>query len=160
MKLFTTALALAKLGRDYRFHTTLETHGTVSPEGVLTGDLFLVGRGDPNLSNRKFPYDLKEEFDGPPEKTLAELADALVAKGIKEIAGDVVGDDSYFPREVYPNGWEIDDMVWEYGAAVSALVVNDNTVTLTLTAGESAGGPRHAGLWPPPPHIFCRRQVC
>ena len=75
MKLFTTALALAKLGPDYRFHTTLETHGTVSPEGLLNGDLYLVGRGDPNLSNRKFPYDLKEEFDGPPEKALAELAD-------------------------------------------------------------------------------------
>src|ERR1700736_5949607 len=122
MKLFTTALALAKLGPDYRFHTTLETRSTISPDGVLSGDLFLVGRGDPNLSNRKFPYDLKEEFDGPPEKTLAELADALVAKGIKEIAGDVVGDDSYFPREAYPKGWEIDDMVWEYGAAVSAIV--------------------------------------
>src|ERR1700739_4489213 len=96
MKLFTTALALAKLGPDYRFHTTLESHATISPEGVLSGDLLLVGRGDPNLSNRKFPYDLKEEFDGPPEKVLAELADALVAKGLKEIAGAVVGDDSYF----------------------------------------------------------------
>ncbi len=92
MKLFTTALALAKLGPDYRFHTTLETRGAVSPEGVLAGDLFLVGRGDPNLSNRKFPYDLKEEFDGPPEKSLAELADALVAKGIKEISGVTAGE--------------------------------------------------------------------
>src|SRR4029077_4772437 len=80
MKLFTTALALAKLGPDYRFHTTLETRSTISPDGVLSGDLFLVGRGDPNLSNRKFPYDLKEEFDGAPERVLAELADALVAK--------------------------------------------------------------------------------
>jgi len=35
----------------------------------------------------------------------------------------VIGDDSYFPREPYPNGWEIDDMVWEYGAAVSSIVV-------------------------------------
>src|SRR6202521_576872 len=148
MKLFTTALALAKLGPDYRFHTTLETRGSVSSEGVLTGDLFLVGRGDPNLSNRKFPYDLKEEFDGPPEKTLAELADALAAKGIKGIAGDVVGDDSYFPREAYPNGWEIDDMVWEYGAAVSAIVVDDNTATLTLTAGESAGNAVQAAVTP------------
>ncbi len=106
MKLFTTALALAKLGPDYRFHTTLESHGTISPEGMLSGDLLLVGRGDPNLSNRKFPYESKEEFDGAPEKVLAELADALVVKGLKEIAGDVVGDDSYFPHEVYPNGWE------------------------------------------------------
>src|SRR6266478_6784314 len=108
LKLFTTALALAKLGPDYRFHTTLETQGTISSAGVLNGDVMLVGRGDPNLSNRKFPYELKEEFDGPPEKALVGLADALVARGVKEISGDVIGDDSYFPRERYPNGWEID----------------------------------------------------
>jgi D-alanyl-D-alanine carboxypeptidase/D-alanyl-D-alanine-endopeptidase (penicillin-binding protein 4) len=159
MKLFTTALALAKLGPDYRFHTTLETRGAVSPDGVLTGDLLLVGRGDPNLSNRKFPYDLKEEFDGPPEKALAELADALVAKGVKQIAGDVVGDDSYFPREAYPNGWEIDDMVWEYGAAVSAIVVDDNTATLTLTPGESAGTPVQATVAPATPDFTVQNDV-
>jgi serine-type D-Ala-D-Ala carboxypeptidase/endopeptidase (penicillin-binding protein 4) len=159
MKLFTTALALAKLGPDYRFHTTLETHGTVSPAGVLAGDLLLVGRGDPNLSNRKFPYDLKEEFDGPPEKVLAELADALVAKGVKEIAGDVVGDDSYFPREPYPSGWEIDDMVWEYGSAVSAIVVDDNTVTLTLTAADSAGAPVQATVAPATPDFILQNDV-
>jgi D-alanyl-D-alanine carboxypeptidase/D-alanyl-D-alanine-endopeptidase (penicillin-binding protein 4) len=159
MKLFTTALALAKLGPDYRFHTTLETRGTVSLDGVLASDLFLVGRGDPNLSNRKFPYDLKEEFDGVPEKVIAELADALVAKGVKEIAGDVVGDDSYFPREAYPNGWEIDDMVWEYGAAVSAIVVDDNTVAMTLTPGESAGAPVQAVVAPATPDFIVRNDV-
>src|SRR3981081_3228116 len=91
MKLFTTALALARLGPDYRFRETLETHGTLSAEGTLTGDLILAGRGDPNLSNRKFPYELKEEFDGPPEKALAELADALGGKGVKAIYGDGIG---------------------------------------------------------------------
>src|SRR6266849_6702636 len=94
MKLFTTALALAKLGPEYRFHTTLETRSTISSVGVLSADVVLVGRGDPNLSNRKFPYELKEEFDGPQEKALADLAEAVAAKGVKEISGDVVGDDS------------------------------------------------------------------
>jgi serine-type D-Ala-D-Ala carboxypeptidase/endopeptidase (penicillin-binding protein 4) len=159
MKLFTTALALSKLGPDYRFHTTLETHGTLSPEGVLTGDLFLVGRGDPNLSNRRFPYELKEEFDGAPEKVLAELADGLAAKEVKEISGNVVGDDSYFPREPYPNGWEIDDMVWEYGAAVSAIAVDDNTVALTLTAGDSAGTPVQAVVAPTTPDFIVQNNV-
>jgi D-alanyl-D-alanine carboxypeptidase/D-alanyl-D-alanine-endopeptidase (penicillin-binding protein 4) len=108
----------------------------------------LVGRGDPNLSNRKFPFELKESFDGPPEKALRELAEQLAAKGVKKISGDVVGEDSYFARERYPNGWEIDDMVWEYGAAISALVVNDNTATITLTPGvagervQDSVGPR------------------
>jgi len=67
---------------------------------------------------------------------------------VKEIAGDVIGDDSYFPREPYPNGWEIDDTVWEYGAAISAIVIDDNTVTLTLTPGETAGGPVQAVVSP------------
>jgi serine-type D-Ala-D-Ala carboxypeptidase/endopeptidase (penicillin-binding protein 4) len=159
MKLFTTALALAKLGVDYRFRTTLETRGVLSPDGKLSGDLFLVGRGDPNLSNRKFPYELKEEFDGPPEAVLAQLTEVLVARGVKEISGDVVGDDSYFPREPYPSGWEIDDMVWEYGAAVSAIVVDDNTVTLTLTPGALAGDPVRAETAPGTPDFTVENDV-
>jgi serine-type D-Ala-D-Ala carboxypeptidase/endopeptidase (penicillin-binding protein 4) len=159
MKLFTTALALAKLGPDFRFRTTLETHGALSPEGTLAGDLYLVGRGDPNLSNRKFPYELKEEFDGPAEKILAELADALVAKGVKQITGDVIGDDSYFPRELYSDGWEVGDIVWMYGAAISAIVVDDNTVTLTLTPAELPGGPVQAAVTPSTPDFAIQNDV-
>ena len=159
MKLFTTALALAKLGPDYRFHTTLETRGTLSARGTLSGDLYLVGRGDPNLSNRRFPFDLKEEFDGPPEKALAELADALVKTGVKEITGDVIGDDSYFPREPYADGWEIGDIVWEYGAAISAIAVDDNTVALTLAPGELAGDPVQALVAPATPDFTVENDV-
>jgi D-alanyl-D-alanine carboxypeptidase/D-alanyl-D-alanine-endopeptidase (penicillin-binding protein 4) len=140
-KLYTTALALATLGPEYRFHTTLETRGAVDAAGRLRGELVLVGRGDPNLSNRKFPYDKKEEHDGPAEKVLAELADAIAARGVKEIEGDIVADDSYFDYERYPSGWDIDDMLWGYGAPVSALCVNDNTITLELHPGEREGDP-------------------
>jgi D-alanyl-D-alanine carboxypeptidase/D-alanyl-D-alanine-endopeptidase (penicillin-binding protein 4) len=159
MKLLTTALALDTLGPEYRFRTTVETNGGLAPDGKLSGDLILVGHGDPNLSNRKFPYETKEEFDGPPEKALAELADAIVARGVKEITGDVVGDDSYFPRERYPGGWEIDDMVWEYGAAISAIVVDDNTVTLMLTPGEKAGGGVTAVVEPPTREFVVKNEV-
>jgi D-alanyl-D-alanine carboxypeptidase/D-alanyl-D-alanine-endopeptidase (penicillin-binding protein 4) len=159
MKLFTTALALDKLGPEFRFHTTLESTGIVTPEGELSADLVLVGRGDPNLSNRKFPFNLKEEFDGSPERVLAELADALVAQGVKKMSGDVVADDSYFPRERYPNGWEIDDMVWEYGAAISALVVNDNTATLTLTPGQAVGDAVQAVVAPRTQDFVVDNQV-
>jgi serine-type D-Ala-D-Ala carboxypeptidase/endopeptidase (penicillin-binding protein 4) len=159
LKLFTTALALATLGPDFRFRTTLESLVSPSRDGKLLSPLFLVGRGDPNLSNRKLPYAQKEEFDGPPERAIAELADALVAKGIKEINGDIVGDDSYFPRDRYPNGWEIDDMVWEYGAAISAIVVDDNTVQLTLTPGEKAGDHVEAMVNPSTPEFVVDNQV-
>src|ERR1700757_2158866 len=159
MKLLTTALALDTLGPEYRFHTTVETNGTLGPDGKLSGDLILVGRGDPNLSNRKFPYEAKEEFEGPPEKALAELADAIASRGVKEISGDVLGDDSYFPRERYPDGWEIADMVWEYGAAISAIVVDDNTVTLTLTPGEKTGDPVQAVVEPGEQEFAVRNEV-
>jgi D-alanyl-D-alanine carboxypeptidase/D-alanyl-D-alanine-endopeptidase (penicillin-binding protein 4) len=159
MKLLTTALALAKLGPDYRFRTTLEALTNPTPDGRIAGPLYLVGRGDPNLSNRKFPFELKEEFVGPSEKAIAELADALVAKEIKEISGDIVGDDSYFPRERYPSGWEIDDMVWEYGAAISSIVLDDNTVQLTLTPGEKAGDKVEAVVAPSAPEFTVENQV-
>jgi len=159
MKLFTTALALAKLGPDFRFRTTLEALAEPGADGRVPGPVYLVGRGDPNLSNRKFPFVQKEEFDGPPEKVLAELADALAAKGVREISGDIVGDDSYFPRERYPNGWEVDDMVWEYGAAVSAIVVDDNTVQLTLTPGDKAGDRVEVAVSPATPEFVVDNEV-
>jgi D-alanyl-D-alanine carboxypeptidase/D-alanyl-D-alanine-endopeptidase (penicillin-binding protein 4) len=159
MKLFSTALALAKLSPDFRFRTTIEATAEPSAEGTVTGPLYLVGRGDPNLSNRKFPYILKEEFDGPSEKVIAEMADAIAGKGIKKISGDIVGDESYFPRERYPNGWEIDDMVWEYGAAISAIVVDDNTVQLTLTPGEKAGDAVGAVVMPSAPEFTVDNQA-
>ena len=68
MKLLTTALALDTLGSGYRFRTTLDTNGVLLPNGRLSGDLILVGRGDPNISNRKFPFDTKEEFEALPKK--------------------------------------------------------------------------------------------
>jgi D-alanyl-D-alanine carboxypeptidase/D-alanyl-D-alanine-endopeptidase (penicillin-binding protein 4) len=148
MKLFTTALALATLGPDFKFKTTIEARNPVGPDGKLEGPLYLVGRGDPNLSNRKFPFVGKEEFDGPPEKVVAELASQIVAAGVKDIDGDIVGDDSYFPRERYPSGWEIDDMVWEFGAAVSSIIVNDNTVSLTLVPGDTAAAAVQSELSP------------
>ncbi len=159
MKLFTTALALAKLSPDFRFRTTLEATAEPNAAGKLEGPLYLVGRGDPNLSNRKFPYMSKEEFDGPSERAIAEMANAIAGKGIKEISGDIIGDESYFPRERYPNGWEIDDMVWEYGAAISAIVVDDNTVQLTLTAGEKAGDRVNAVVSPDAPEFTVDNQV-
>jgi D-alanyl-D-alanine carboxypeptidase/D-alanyl-D-alanine-endopeptidase (penicillin-binding protein 4) len=147
-KLFTTALALATLGPDYRVRTTVATSGALDANGVLSGDLVLIGRGDANLSNRKFPYEKKEGREGLPEKVLGELADAVAARGVKEVTGDVVADDSMFQHEKFPSGWLVDDILWSYGAAVSAIAVNDNTFSLELRSGASEGEPARyeAGL--------------
>lgn len=101
-KLFATSLALATLGGGYQYRTTLESAARITPDGKLAGDLVFVGRGDPDLSNVVFPYQLKTQRNGPVEKILGEMVDGVVAKGLKEVDGDVVADDSYFPYDPYP----------------------------------------------------------
>ncbi|MGO9642371.1 MAG: D-alanyl-D-alanine carboxypeptidase/D-alanyl-D-alanine-endopeptidase [Candidatus Acidiferrales bacterium] len=140
-KLFTTALALATLGPEFRVRTTIETQGTLDSSGSLRGDLVLVGRGDPSLSNRKFPFEKVVEHEGPPEKALADLADQVVAHGVKEIEGDIVADDTYLAYERFPEGWAVDDLLWSSGAPVSAIAINDNTFTLEVHAGAREGDP-------------------
>jgi len=140
-KVITTAFALANLGAGYQFHTTLETSGPLGDDGRLAGDLVFVGRGDPDISNRKFPYELKTERDGPAEKILAEMVDEAIAKGLKEIDGDLVADDSYLPYDPYPAGWTIGDMFFEFGAPIGAIAFNDNSISIQVLPGVREGDP-------------------
>ncbi len=140
MKLYTTAAALDAFGPDFRFKTSVYADGRIR-NGVLHGSLILYGRGDPNLSAR-FEQDLDqiEEFK-PAEKIAAieSLADQIKASGIRRVAGDLIGDDSYFATSWLGSGWEWDDAQFYYGAEVSALTVNDNVVTFTVTPSRRAG---------------------
>ncbi len=138
-KLFTTAAALALIGPDYKFHTTVETSANLDHYGRLNGDVVLVGRGDPNLSGRELPYDLKTRRNDDPIQALEALADALVQKGVKFIDGDIVADDSFFAFERYAEGWSQGDLVWADGAPVSALTINDNVVFVDIQPGERPG---------------------
>jgi D-alanyl-D-alanine carboxypeptidase/D-alanyl-D-alanine-endopeptidase (penicillin-binding protein 4) len=138
-KLFTTAAALALIGPDYTFRTTVETNGTLDKHGRLTGDLLLVGRGDPNLSGRELPYALHTERTDHPIEALEQLADEVAQKGVKYVDGDVIADDSYFAFERYGEGWSQDDLVWADGAPVSALTTNDNVVFVNILPADRAG---------------------
>ena len=147
-KLFTTAAALASIGPEYKFRTTVETTGMLDRYGRLNGDLVLVGHGDPNLSGRELPYDLKTQRNDDPLLALEALADALVAKGVKFVDGDVVADDSYFAFERYGEGWSQDDLVWADGAPVSALTVNDNVVFVKILPADRPGEKAFVSLNP------------
>src|SRR5712692_10578778 len=138
-KLFTTAAALALIGPDYNFRTTVETNGTLDKHGRLIGDLVLVGRGDPNLSGRELPYLLRTERNEHPIHVLEQLADELVQKGVKYVDGDIIADDSYFAFERYGEGWSQDDLVWGDGAPVSALTINDNVIFVNILPADRAG---------------------
>ena len=147
-KLFTTAAALALIGPEYKFRTTLETSGSLDKYGRLTGDLLLVGRGDPNLSGRELPYNTRTQRNSDPIRVLEKLADELVQKGVKYVDGDIVADDSYFAFERYGEGWSQDDLVWPDGAPVSALTVNDNVIFVQILPGARAGDKAFVSVTP------------
>ncbi len=137
-KLFSTALALERLGPGYRFTTSIVSTREPDANGRLVGDLRLAGGGDPTLSGRIYPYK-KDAAAGNPLGAIAGLADAVVARGVKRVEGDIVGDDTAYVWEPYPAGRSQEDAVWDYGAPVSALSVNDNRISLVVRPGKRVG---------------------
>lgn len=140
-KLYTTATALVRLGPNYQFQTELRTSGSWTPGQSSVRDLQIIGGGDPNLSGRVLPY----AVDAKPGDALAALRDLaakIAADGIKVVGGDVTGVATRYPGSLYPDGWTIGDSIFEYGAPVSALTLNDNSVTVTVIpeqVGDFAG---------------------
>jgi D-alanyl-D-alanine carboxypeptidase/D-alanyl-D-alanine-endopeptidase (penicillin-binding protein 4) len=140
-KIFTTAFVLATLGPAFHFSTALGSKSPLESDGRLLGDLIFTGSGDPDLSNRKFPYAEKTEREGPANTIFAEMVDALVAKGLKEVDGDIVADDSIFPFDPYPAGWSVGDLFFSFGAPVGAIALNENSISIEISPGEHAGDP-------------------
>ena len=128
MKLFTTALALRRLGPEYRF----ETHLIQEP----SGDLVLVGSGDPSMSGRAYPY-ASPAAPPSPLHAIEEFAEEAVANGLHRVNGDIVGDDRLYPWAPFPPNWSQDDVLHESGAPVSALSITDNFITITIAPGAA-----------------------
>jgi D-alanyl-D-alanine carboxypeptidase/D-alanyl-D-alanine-endopeptidase (penicillin-binding protein 4) len=147
-KLFTTALALTRLGPDFTFQTRVVADGPPDAEGRIRGALRLVGGGDPNLSARAIPYRMGQ-MTGNPLAAIEELADQVAARGVKRVEGGVIGDDTWYLWQPFAEGWAIDDPQYDYGAPVSALTVNDNAMTLAIRPGAREGDPA-ALAWNPP----------
>ena len=99
-KILTSTVALAQLGPDYRFRTVIGTSGALR-NGVVDGDLVVIGRGDPSLSDR---------MRGSATSAMLAIVDSLSAKGVKQITGALRPGGDAFPDNLYAYGWEIDDM--------------------------------------------------
>jgi len=140
MKLFTTAAALDRLGPDFQYTTSLYADGPVLPDGTLDGNLIIVGRGDPSISGRFYGDSAPYVFD--------RMAVLLRERGIRRVTGKLVADASYFDQELTGPGWETGNMLWWYGARVTALAFNDNVVTVVIRPGSSAGAPAVVELQP------------
>jgi serine-type D-Ala-D-Ala carboxypeptidase/endopeptidase (penicillin-binding protein 4) len=137
MKIVTLAAAAEVLGWDYRFTTTLETSAPIE-SGVLNGDVYVRGGGDPSINAR----------DGRAAAVLDEWASALRAAGIQEINGRIVGDDQAFDDEGIGQGWAWDYLQFGYAAPVGALQFNENLASLAVRPGAQAGDPAEVTLSP------------
>ncbi|MFC7329480.1 D-alanyl-D-alanine carboxypeptidase/D-alanyl-D-alanine-endopeptidase [Marinactinospora rubrisoli] len=136
-KLLASAAALDVLGAGHRFVTTVD--GTAAPrDGVVHGDLYLVGTGDPTMT--------AERYD--------RLAADVAASGVTAVTGDLLADDTWFDDERLGAGWHPADEPYYYAAQISALTVaaNDDydtgVVEVTVTPGRRAGDRVRVGLTP------------
>jgi D-alanyl-D-alanine carboxypeptidase/D-alanyl-D-alanine-endopeptidase (penicillin-binding protein 4) len=125
-KLLTVATAADTVGWNYRFETTLQTDGGIA-DGVLGGDLVIVGSGDPSLGSRG-------------ADDLGAWIDVLKASGIQQIEGRIIGDDDVLeePRPAF--GWAWDDLATS-GAIYGALNLDENRMVVTISPAASAGQP-------------------
>jgi serine-type D-Ala-D-Ala carboxypeptidase/endopeptidase (penicillin-binding protein 4) len=131
MKLFTSALALDRLGPDFQFSTDVLRDGPIDASGTVQGNLIIRGDGDPALSNRF--------LRGDPDEPMVMLAHEIAAAGIKRVHGDLIGDATAFEAQRIPSGWLPRYLTAGYAARVSALSLNENLVWVQVSPGRSGG---------------------
>jgi serine-type D-Ala-D-Ala carboxypeptidase/endopeptidase (penicillin-binding protein 4) len=133
-KIITTASALALLGWDFKYETSLEYDGVLDSSGtILHGNLYIKGSGDPTLASETF----KKKSD-----TISltdQWAKIIFARGIRKIDGAVIGDGLAFEDEMPHSTWIWGDIGNYYGSGTCGLNFMDNKFTLYFKSGPSNG---------------------
>jgi D-alanyl-D-alanine carboxypeptidase/D-alanyl-D-alanine-endopeptidase (penicillin-binding protein 4) len=129
MKIFTSAVSLARFGPDYRFTTPFSARGQIS-DGALIGDLVVTGRGDPSVSDHML---------GDAMKPLLMIADSIAARGVRRITGRVVPGGNAFPLDVFGFGWSYDDFGDSYSAPIDELLFNEGFSELRVLGNVAPG---------------------
>ncbi|HZF68061.1 MAG TPA: D-alanyl-D-alanine carboxypeptidase/D-alanyl-D-alanine-endopeptidase [Gemmatirosa sp.] len=129
-KLVTGAAALAILGPDFRWRTAIAVPRGAFRDGVVRGDLHVVGRGDPTVSDR---------MRGDAMTPLRAMADTLRARGVRRVEGEVVAGGTAFPGDYWGFGWGWDDFDEPYSAGVSELLFNEGLARVVVRGGDRPG---------------------
>ncbi len=136
-KLFTTGTGFARLGADFRFTTKLAVRGNVDREGVLHGNVYLMGGGDPLLGSYRYRQTT-------PDSLFAGWTAALHKKGIRRVDGRVCYNVNVFDEAPLHDSWQWGDVGNYYGAGVSGLNFHENMYFVYFNAGKRLGYPATA----------------
>jgi len=128
-KIVTSAVALDILGADFRFATPIVARGDIRA-GTLDGDLLVVGRGDPSVSDNTM---------GDAMIPLRAVADSLWSRGIRRIRGHLLPSGNAFPDANAGYAWSWEDLDASYGALVDELLFNEGYSELHVRAGPAPG---------------------
>ena len=131
MKLITTGAALHTLGKDFTFETSLAYDGVIE-DGVLKGNLHIIGGGDPTLGS-------KDSIATVIDKTFAIWERMVKDAGIKKIEGHIIGDGRAFEGMMEEPTWLWNDTGTYYGAGVSGLTFYENMQSFSVSAGAEEG---------------------
>ncbi len=140
MKLITTSSALALLGEDFRYKTILEYTGKIE-NGVLQGNLYIKGSGDPSLGSDRFGA------ANAMEAVFKKWSEALKQAGIYQINGKIIGDARVFSSQNVPDNWSWQDLGNYYGAGPMGLCINENMYEIHLRTGDKEGEPVSLLYW-------------
>lgn len=131
-KLFTAAAALGILGPYFRFHSAVLADSKPDDAGILRGNLYIKGSGDPTLEDAH----------------LQAMALWLRDLGVRRVEGDIVADSSAWQAAPFGMGWAWDDFNSYYSVEISALSLDKNAVTVIVTPGAKQGEPCRVELNP------------
>jgi D-alanyl-D-alanine carboxypeptidase/D-alanyl-D-alanine-endopeptidase (penicillin-binding protein 4) len=133
MKLVSTGAALHALGTSWQFETSLGYDGTIE-EGVLRGDLYIIGGGDPTLGS-------KDSIAFSLDHTFAQWEAVIRASGISSIEGRIIGDGRWMEGMAEEATWLLEDAGTYYGTGVTGLMFYENMQSFSVSAGPKVGDP-------------------
>ncbi len=130
-KLYAGALALDRLGGDYRIVTPILASSRPELDGTLHGDLVISGRGDPSWNALHAGTNFWNLF--------SPFVAALTNAGVRHITGDLIADATFFRSPPNGSGWTADDLETSEGAEICALTLNDNFTQIRVKPGAQTG---------------------
>ena len=136
-KLFTTGVGFARLGKEFRFTTKVAVRGNTDRDGVLHGNIYLIGGGDPLLGSYRYRQT-------SPDSLFDSWTNALKKKGIRRVDGRICYNISIFDEQPLHDSWQWGDVGNYYAAGVSGLNFHENMYFVYFNAGKKIGYPATA----------------